>query len=421
MPFSAIEEAVEDFRNGKIVVVVDDADRENEGDFILAAETCTPETMNVLIRYGSGYICAPTTGKRLGELDIPMMVGQNTSRMGTAMTVTVDAREGTTTGVSAHDRSTTVRLLANPHAKPSDFTRPGHIVPLRAEEGGVLKRAGHTEASVDLCRLAGLQPVAVLAEVMNEDGSMARVPELMEISARLALKIITIADLIKYRRRTEKLVKRVGETHVPTRRYGAFTVYAYEASVEPREAIALVKGDITGEEPTLVRVHSSCVTGDLLGSLRCDCGAQLDLALKRIEREGKGVLIYLVQEGRGIGLVNKMKAYQLQDEGADTYEANEKLGFKADLRDYGVGAQIMVDLGLKKVRFMTNNPSKVAGIDGYGLEIVEWVKLRAKPNPHNRGYLDAKREKGGHDIPLPDDEDPPELGGDTGSDSEQPM
>jgi 3,4-dihydroxy 2-butanone 4-phosphate synthase/GTP cyclohydrolase II len=261
----------------------------------------------------------------------------------------------------------------------------------------------------------------VLAEVMNVDGSMARVPELMEISKRLGFKLITIADLIKYRRRTERLVKRVATTTIPTRRYGTFTVHAYEASVEPRHAIALVKGDPNGKEPTLVRVHSSCVTGDLLGSLRCDCGAQLDLALARIEKEGKGVLIYLEQEGRGIGLVNKMKAYQLQDEGADTYEANEKLGFKADLRDYGVGAQIMVDLGLKEIRFMTNNPSKVAGIDGYGLEIVEWVKLRTKPTKHNRGYLDTKRAKGGHDIPLPADEDPPELGGDTGADSEQPM
>jgi 3,4-dihydroxy 2-butanone 4-phosphate synthase/GTP cyclohydrolase II len=419
MPFSTIEEAVEDFRQGKIVIVVDDEDRENEGDFILAAELCTPEAMNVLIRYGSGYICAPTTSGRLGELDIPMMVGQNTSRMGTAMTVTVDAREGTTTGVSAADRSTTVRLLANKGAAPSDFTRPGHIVPLRAEEGGVLKRAGHTEASVDLCRLAGLRPVAVLAEVMNEDGSMARVPELMEIAQRLGFRIITIADLIRHRRRAEKLITRVAETSIPTRQYGAFRVVAYEASVEPREAVALVKGDVSGQQPVLVRVHSSCVTGDLLGSLKCDCGAQLDLALKQIEREGRGVLIYLVQEGRGIGLVNKLRAYQLQDEGADTYEANEKLGFKADLRDYGVGAQIMVDLGLKHIRFMTNNPSKVAGIDGYGLEIVEWVKLRAKPTPFNRNYLETKRSKGGHDIPLPADEDPPELGGDTGAESEQ--
>ena len=421
MPFSTIEEAVEDFRQGKIVIVVDDEDRENEGDFILAAETCSADAMNVLIRHGSGYICAPTTAQRLSDLDIPMMVGQNTSRMGTAMTVTVDAREGTSTGVSAHDRAATVRVMADLNARPSDLTRPGHIVPLRAEEGGVLKRAGHTEASVDLCRLAGLQPVAVLAEVMNEDGSMARVPELIKISEQLGYKLITIADLIKYRRRTEKLVTRVAETTVPTRAYGAFTVIAYEASVEPREAIALVKGDVSGEEPALVRVHSSCVTGDLLGSLRCDCGAQLDLALKRIDNEGKGVLIYLVQEGRGIGLVNKMKAYQLQDEGADTYEANEKLGFKADLRDYGVGAQIMVDLGLKNIRFMTNNPSKVAGIEGYGLEIVEWVKLRTEPTAYNRGYLDTKRVKGGHDIPLPAGEDPPELGGDTGADPEQPM
>lgn len=421
MGFSAIEEAIEDFRNGKTVIVVDDEDRENEGDFILAAEKCTPEAMNVLIRCGSGYICAPTTGKRLAELDIPMMVGQNTSRMGTAMTVTVDARDGTTTGVSAHDRSATVRVMANPHSRPADLTRPGHIVPLRAEEGGVLKRAGHTEASVDLCRLAGLQPIAVLAEVMNEDGSMARVPQLMEISKRLGYKLITIADLIKYRRRTERLVARVAETRIPTRHYGEFKVYAYEATVEPREAIALVKGELSADEPTLVRVHSSCVTGDLLSSLRCDCGAQLELALRQIDREGKGALIYLEQEGRGIGLINKMRAYQLQDEGADTYEANEKLGFKPDLRDYGVGAQILVDLGLRKIRFMTNNPSKVAGIDGYGLEIVEWVKLQAKPTPHNRGYLAAKRVKGGHDIPLPKDEDPPELGGDTGSDSEQPM
>lgn len=396
MAFSSIEEAIEEIRQGRIIIVVDDEDRENEGDFIMAAERCTPETMNIMIKHGSGFVCVPTTAKRLAELEIPMMVGTNTSRLGTAMTVTVDARVGTTTGVSAHDRALTARLIADPKTRASDFTRPGHVVPLRAEEGGVLKRAGHTEATVDLCRLAGLYPAGVLAEVMNEDGSMARVPELMAVAKKFGFKIITIADLIKYRRRTERLVNRVATTQLPTSRYGTFTVHAYESSVDPNEAVALVKGDIADGEPTLVRVHSSCVTGDLLTSLRCDCGDQLRLALQKIAEAGKGALIYLEQEGRGIGLVKKIMAYQLQDEGADTVQANERLGYKSDLRDYGIGAQIMVDLGLRRLRFMTNNPAKVAGIDGYGLEIVEWVPLRVAPNPHNERYLRTKEEKMGH-------------------------
>jgi 3,4-dihydroxy 2-butanone 4-phosphate synthase/GTP cyclohydrolase II len=406
--FDSIEDAIDAIGRGEIVIVVDDEDRENEGDFIMAAEKSTPEAMNLLIRFGSGYVCAPATAKRLAELELPMMVSHNTSRLGTAMTVTVDAKSGTTTGVSAADRSTTVRALSDPNTRSVDLTRPGHIVPLRADEGGVLKRAGHTEATVDLCRLAGLQPVGVLAEVMNEDGTMARVPQLIEISKKLDFKIITIADLIKYRRRTERLVNRVATTILPTRAYGPFTVHAYESTVDPNPALALVKGDVSDGEPTLVRVHSSCVTGDLLDSLRCDCGDQLRLALQKITEEGRGALIYLEQEGRGIGIINKMRAYELQDKGADTVQANEQLGFKPDLRDYGIGAQIMVDLGLRKIRFMTNNPSKVAGIEGYGLEIVDWVPLRVKPNVHNRKYLDTKRQKFGHIFP--DTDQPPESG-----------
>jgi 3,4-dihydroxy 2-butanone 4-phosphate synthase/GTP cyclohydrolase II len=396
MSFSSIEAAIEDIRQGQMIIVVDDEDRENEGDFIIAAEKCTPEAMNLMIKYGSGFVCAPTTAQRLRELEIPMMVERNSSRLGTAMTVTVDARVGTTTGVSAFDRATTVRVFADPDAKPADLTRPGHIVPLRAEDGGVLKRAGHTEATVDLCRLAGLYPAGVLAEVMDDDGSMARLPQLREIAARFDLKIITIADLIKYRRRTERLVTRVATTKLPTARYGEFTVHAYEASVEPHHVVALVKGEVSDGTPTLVRVHSSCVTGDLLDSLKCDCGGQLQLALQKISEEGQGVLIYLEQEGRGIGLINKLRAYELQEKGADTVQANEMLGFKPDLRDYGIGAQVMVDLGLKKIRFMTNNPKKVAGLEGYGLEIVEWVPLPVAPNPHNIHYLKTKAEKMGH-------------------------
>jgi 3,4-dihydroxy 2-butanone 4-phosphate synthase / GTP cyclohydrolase II len=408
MPFSTIEQAVEAVRRGEVVIVIDDEDRENEGDFIMAAEKCSPETMNLFIRYGSGYICAPTTQKRLNELDIPMMVGQNTSRMGTAMTVTVDAKQGTTTGVSAWDRCTTVRAMAEPNSKPHDFTRPGHIVPLRAEEGGVLKRAGHTEATVDLCRLAGLAPVGVLAEVMNDDGTMARTPQLLEFAKKFNFHVITIADLIAYRRRTERLVTCVAVTDLPTAKYGTLTVHTYQSSVDPNEALAFVKGDITDGEPTLVRVHSSCITGDLLTSLRCDCGDQLHLALQRITEEGKGAVIYLVQEGRGIGIVNKMRAYQLQDQGMDTVEANEQLGFKADLRDYGIGAQIMVDLGLKKLRLLTNNPKKVRGIEGYGIEIIESVPLKATPNAYNRRYLETKQRKLGHIFS--DTDFPPEGG-----------
>ncbi|MGC8667618.1 MAG: bifunctional 3,4-dihydroxy-2-butanone-4-phosphate synthase/GTP cyclohydrolase II [Chthonomonadales bacterium] len=406
MSFSTIEEAIEDIRQGKIIIVVDDEDRENEGDFIMAAEKCTPEAMNFIIKYGRGIPCVPTTAKRLAELQIPMMVDHNTARLGTAMTVTVDARHGTTTGISAYDRARTVRVFVDPNATPADLMRPGHIIPLRAEEGGVLKRAGHTEATVDLMRLAGLYPAGVLCEIVADDGSMARLPQLEELAQRFHLKIITIADLIKYRRRTERLVNRVATTVIPTASYGSLTVHAYEPTIDTSPAIAIVKGDVSTGEPTLVRVHSSCVTGDLLGSLRCDCGDQLHMALRKITEEGRGAVIYLEQEGRGIGLVNKVKAYALQDQGADTVEANLELGFKPDLRDYGIGAQIMVDLGLRKIRLMTNNPSKVAGIEGYGLEIVEWVPLRVEPNEHNRRYLETKRIKLGHIFP--DTDLPPE-------------
>jgi 3,4-dihydroxy 2-butanone 4-phosphate synthase / GTP cyclohydrolase II len=397
---STIREALKDFKEGKIIIVIDDEDRENEGDFICAAELCTPETMNVMIKYGSGFVCAPTTPERLRKLSIPMMVEANSSRLGTAMTVTVDASVGTTTGVSAVDRSTTVRKLADPEARGTDFTKPGHIVPLRAAPGGVLRRAGHTEASVDLCRLAGLQPMGVLAEVMNDDGTMARTPELFKIAEKFNYKVITIADLIAYRRKTERLIERIATTKLPTKDYGEVTVHAYTSEIWTQPAIALVWGDLAGDEPPLVRVHSSCVTGDLLSSLRCDCGDQLHAAMQAMSDEGRGALIYLEQEGRGIGLVAKMRAYQLQEAGLDTVEANQQLGFKPDLRDYGIGAQIMSDLGLEKIRFMTNNPAKVRGIDGYNIEIVDWVPIQVKPNEHNAKYLETKRGKMGHIFPV---------------------
>jgi 3,4-dihydroxy 2-butanone 4-phosphate synthase / GTP cyclohydrolase II len=399
MPFASIAEALEDLKKGKMIVVVDDPDRENEGDLIMAGEACTPDAMNFMIKYGGGVPFIPTTAERLEELRIPMMTKHNTARLGTAMGEMVDALHGTTTGVSAQDRTRTVQVFCDDNAKPTDLARPGHIIPLRAEKGGVLKRAGHTEAAVDLCVLAGFKPVAVGCEILAEDGSMMRLEALEQFAEEHGLKLITIADLIAYRRKNEKLVNRVaGPISFPTK-FGDFTLYAYETTVEPHPYVAIVKGDVCTEEPVLVRVHSSCLTGDLLASLRCDCGDQLALALQKIELEGLGVVLYIAQEGRGIGLINKLKAYELQDEGMDTVEANQALGFKADLRDYGLGAQVLADLGLRKLRLMTNNPSKVAGLQGYGLEIVEHVPLLAPDAEARVKYLQTKREKLGHWMP----------------------
>jgi 3,4-dihydroxy 2-butanone 4-phosphate synthase/GTP cyclohydrolase II len=399
-PFASIEQAIEDIRTGKMVVVVDDPDRENEGDLVMAAEKMTPEAMNFMVTHGRGIPCVPMTPQRLEELGIPMMTKSNTSRLGTAMAETIDAKTGTTTGTSAFDRARTVRLLADPQAKPDDFARPGHVIPLRAEPGGVLKRAGHTEATVDLCILAGLRPVGVLCEILDEDGSMMRLPKLVEFARKHGLSLITIADLIAYRRRTERLIHRVaGPIKFPTR-YGEFELYGYESPIDPTPYIVLKMGDVSDGEPVLVRMHSSCLTGDILGSLRCDCGSQLELALQKIAQEGRGCLVYIVQEGRGIGLTNKLRAYELQDQGLDTVEANERLGFKADLRDYGLGAQVLSDLGIKKLRLMTNNPKKVAGIQGHGLEIVEHVPLVTGINEHNVDYLKTKAEKMGHWISI---------------------
>jgi 3,4-dihydroxy 2-butanone 4-phosphate synthase / GTP cyclohydrolase II len=399
MQFSTIEGALEDLRRGRMIIVVDDPDRENEGDLVMAGEACTAEAMNFMIKHGGGVPFIPTTAERLAELQIPMMTKQNTARHGTAMAETVDAIHGTTTGVSAHDRSRTVQVFCDDNAVPSDLARPGHIIPLRAEKGGVLHRAGHTEAIVDLCELAGFKPVGLGCEILNEDGSMMRLDGLMPLAEKHGLKIITIADLIAYRRKTEKLVRRAaGPIEFPTK-YGVFTLYGYETTVEPHPYVAIVKGDVCTEEPVLVRVHSSCLTGDLLGSLRCDCGDQLAMALQMIEAEGRGVVLYIAQEGRGIGLVNKLRAYELQDKGMDTVEANQALGFKADLRDYGLGAQVLADLGLRKLKLMTNNPKKVSGLSGYGLEIVEHVPLVAAPAPAREKYLETKKTKMGHMIP----------------------
>lgn len=397
-----VDEAVERLRRGEMIIVVDEADRENEGDFICAAETITPDQVNFMAKFGRGLICTPTTKKRLEELDLPMMVDQNSALMGTAFTVSVDYNIGTTTGISSADRAATIRALANPGANPKDFGRPGHIFPLAADEGGVLKRAGHTESVVDLLKLGGMQPVGVLCEILDEDGSMARMERLEQIAEEHGLGILTLVDLIAYRMRNERLVKEVTRCKLPTV-YGEFLVHAFTTEVDQFEHLALVKGEINPNVPTLVRIHSRCLTGDLLGSLRCDCGDQLQYALEKIGESDSGVLLYLNQEGRGIGLHNKMRAYHLQDEGADTVEANEKLGFKGDLRDYGIGAQILVELGVRRMRLMTNNPMKVAGIAGYHLEIVETVPIIVKPNPFNSRYLKTKREKLGH--LLPDEED----------------
>jgi 3,4-dihydroxy 2-butanone 4-phosphate synthase / GTP cyclohydrolase II len=395
--FDRIEDAIRDIRNGKMVIVVDDEDRENEGDLTMAAERTTPVAINFMAAHGRGLICMPIVGERLDQLQIPAMVSENTSPFETAFAVSVEAKHKVSTGISAHDRAATIKAILDPNTRPDDLARPGHMFPLRAREGGVLTRAGQTEAAVDLARLGGLYPAGVICEIMNPDGSMARVPELARFARRHGLKMITIKDLIDFRMKREKFVSRVASTVLPTR-HGTFRAHLYHSQVDHKHHLALVKGEISVADAVLVRVHSECLTGDALGSLRCDCGAQLDRALARIAEEGKGVLLYIRQEGRGIGLANKIRAYELQDQGFDTVEANEKLGFKPDLRDYGVGAQILVDLGVAKLRLMTNNPRKIVGLEGYGLQVVERVPLLTKPTAANLGYLTAKREKLGHLI-----------------------
>jgi 3,4-dihydroxy 2-butanone 4-phosphate synthase/GTP cyclohydrolase II len=395
----SVEEGLARLARGEALIVVDDADRENEGDLIVAADLCTPESINFMARYGRGLICIGLTPERCDELDLPLMVEKNTSSHGTAFCVTVEARDGTTTGISAHDRAATVRALVDPATGPDGLRRPGHMFPLRAQRGGVLKRAGHTEAAVDLTRLAGLTPAGVLCEIMDDDGEMARLPRLQRFAREHKLGIITVADLIAYRMSTEKLVERVAGPLLPTA-YGDFRIYAYRNHVTGEEHVALVMGDIDPEVPTLVRVHSQCLTGDIFASRRCDCGLQLDAALRRLAQEGRGVLLYLLQEGRGIGLFNKLRAYELQDGGADTVEANLHLGFKADSRDYGTGAQILHDLGVRRLRLMTNNPKKYTALRGFGLEIAERVPLEMPPTESNRSYLEAKKNKMGHLLKL---------------------
>ena len=399
MVLATIPEAIDDIRAGKFVIVVDDEGRENEGDLVIAAEKITPEAINFMAKNARGLICLPITGQRLDELKIPIMVRENTSQFDSAFTVSVEAKYKVTTGISAGDRATTVRVLIDPATKPEDIVYPGHMFPLRAREGGVLVRAGHTEASVDLTRLAGLYPAAVICEVMNDDGTMARLPDLEGLAAKYGMKIVSVAQLIAYRRRHDKLVRRVAEARLPTK-YGEFTAIAYRSVIDPDEHVALVKGEIDGDEPILVRVHSECLTGDVFGSLRCDCGQQIPMAMEAIANEGRGVFLYMRQEGRGIGLHNKIKAYALQDQGLDTVEANEKLGFPPDLRDYGIGAQILVDLGVRNMRLLTNNPRKVVGLDGYGLQVIETVPIIAPATPENVHYLETKREKLGHLIEI---------------------
>ena len=401
MSLSSIPEAIKDIKAGKFVIVVDDEDRENEGDLVIAAEKVTPEAINFMATHGRGLICLPIIGKRLDELRIPFMVSENTSRFSTAFTVSVEAKRRVSTGISAADRAETVKTVIDPKTGPEDLVMPGHMFPLRAREGGVLVRAGQTEATVDLVRLAGLYPAGVLCEIMNEDGTMARLPQLEVIAKRLGLKIISVADLITYRRRHERLVHRVAEAKLPTK-YGEFTAIAYKSDIDPDEHLALVMGDISTEEPVLVRVHSECVTGDVFDSLRCDCGEQIALAMQSIAKEGRGVFLYMRQEGRGIGFHNKIRAYALQDKGLDTVEANLSLGFAPDLRDYGVGAQILAELGLRGIRLLTNNPRKVVGLEGYGLKVVETIPIIAPPNPYNRYYLETKQKKLGHLLGRPD-------------------
>jgi len=396
MPQISVEQAIKDLGAGKLVIIVDDEDRENEGDLVIAAEKITPEAINFMITHGRGLVCVPMLTGRLRELQLPMMVHDNTARMSTAFTVSVDVLGGTTTGISARDRAATIKALLDPETKPEDLGRPGHVFPLRYAEGGVLVRAGHTEAAVDLPRMAGLYPAGVLCEVMAEDGSMARLPQLEQLSAEHGIGIVTIADIIAYRRARERLVERVAEARLPTK-YGEFEAISYRSVVDKDEHVALVMGKITRDEATLVRVHSECLTSDVFGSIRCDCGEQVALAQEAIAREGKGVFVYMRQEGRGIGIHNKLKAYDLQDDGLDTVDANVRLGFAPDIRHYGVGAHILEDLGVGKIRILTNNPRKLAGLDGFGkLKVVEQVPIKARPNKENSRYLETKRKRLGH-------------------------
>jgi len=396
----AVETAVEAVRAGRLIIIVDDEDRENEGDLMVAADKATPEIINFMARHGRGLVCLPLTRERLEELQLPLMVSENTARFQTAFTVSIDAKAGVTTGISAPDRARTVLAAIDPRTKPEDLARPGHVFPLQAVEGGVLSRAGQTEAAVDLARLAGLTPAGVICEVMNEDGTMARRPELEEISRRFDIPILTIAELIRYRMRHETLVRKLEETDLPTSR-GHFRIHIYEDLIRGDHHVALVKGDVAGGEPVLVRVHSQCLTGDTFGSVRCDCGEQLRLSMEMIEKEGRGVVLYILNhEGRGIGLVNKIRAYAMQDQGADTVEANRRLGFKPDQRDYGIGAQVLVAIGVRRLRLITNNPRKFVGLTGYGLEIVERVPLEIPPNACNLRYLKTKKEKMGHILDL---------------------
>jgi len=396
MPLISIEDAIQEIKAGRMVILVDDQDRENEGDLTMAAQSVTPEAINFMAKYGRGLICLSMTGEKIDSLDLPLMVDNNTSRFQTGFTISIEARCGVTTGISAADRATTILTAVADNAKPGDLVRPGHVFPLRGKDGGVMVRAGQTEGSIDLARLAGLKPAGVICEIMDEDGTMARMPALEKFSKKHDIKICTIADLIEYRMRTESFVRRAAETVVPTSIAGEFKAIVYENDVDELLHIAMVKGEIDSNKPVLVRVHSECLTGDIFASLRCDCGEQLHKAMKMIDNEGVGVLLYIRQEGRGIGLVNKLKAYALQDQGLDTVEANVELGFKPDLRNYGIGAQILVDLGIKKMRLLTNNPKKVVGLDGYGLSIVEQIKIEIEPNEYNRCYLECKKTKMGH-------------------------